>query len=104
VHLGDGGRGQRLPVEGGEDLVDPGAQLVSQHRFDLRPRHLRRVVLQPGQLGDELRRQQIAPGGQHLAELDERDPAVLQGQPQRASQPGPPLAALASSDRRPPRW
>ena len=68
-----------------------GAQLGPQDVGDLRPGHLRGVVLQMAQLGDELGREQVTAGGEHLAQFDERDPAVLQGQPERPGQPGPPL-------------
>jgi hypothetical protein len=91
VHLGDRRRGQRLPVEADEQLTHLGAQLGSQHLLDRGPGDFGRVVLQPAQLADELGWEQIAAGGQHLPELDEGDPAVLQGQPHRASQPGPAL-------------
>src|ERR1019366_4207751 len=47
-----------------------------------------RVVSQAARLADELRREEIPAGGQHLPELDEGDPAVLHGQAHRAGQPG----------------
>ena len=50
------------------------------------PRHRRGLVLQRGQLVDELGRQQVAPGGQLLAELDERDAALVQRLAQRPGQ------------------
>ena len=56
-----------------------------------------------GSARDGLRRQQVGLVDEHLAELDERDAAVFEGQPQRAGQPGPPPSAVASSDRRVPR-
>ncbi len=43
------------------------------------------------QLADEFRRQQVAPGREHLAELDEGHAAVLKGQPERPGEPGPPV-------------
>src|SRR6201999_1123446 len=64
---------------------------VLEHRLDVQPRHPGRVVLQPAQLSDELRRQQVPPGGEHLAELDERDTAVLEREPERAGKRGPPV-------------
>ena len=91
VHLGDGGRGYRLAVEGGEHVVHPAAQFVPEHARHLRPGHSGGIILETAQLGDELGRQQVTPGGQHLAQLDERDPAVLQGQPERPGQAGAPL-------------
>jgi hypothetical protein len=60
------------------------------------------VVLEPSQLVDELRREQVGSGGQHLAELDEGDPGLLERLAHRAGQPlaatrrvqlGPPVPA-----------
>ena len=88
VHLGDRGGGQRLRLDRGEDLVDRPAELGGEHRLHLRPRRRRGLVLQPAQLVDELGRQQVAPGGQHLAELDEGDAALVQRRRQRPGQRG----------------
>ena len=91
VDLGDGRGGDRLPVEAGELLVHLRSQLGPQHLLDRGPGNSGRVVLQAAQLADELGREKITPGGQHLPELDEGDPAVLHGQSDRAGQPGPAL-------------
>ncbi len=40
--------------------------------------HGRDVILEPGQLGDDIGRQQVGPGGQHLAELDEHAAGLVQ--------------------------
>ncbi len=99
VHLGDRGGRDRLGVEAGELLGHRPAERGFQHLADVRPRHLGRVILKPAQLADELRRQQVPPRGKHLPELDEGDPAVLEGQPERASQPRP---SLRGAQLRPP--
>jgi hypothetical protein len=48
-----------------------------------------RVILQAAEFADELGREKITTGREHLPQLDERDPAVFQGQAQRTGQPGP---------------
>ena len=90
VHLGHAGRRQRLRRDGREHLLDRPAELGHQGRLDLGPGRRRRPVLQPAQLGDELGRQQVAPGGQQLAELDEGDPALVERGGERAGQLLPP--------------
>jgi hypothetical protein len=90
VHLGDRGGGQRLPVEVGEHLVDRPAQVGRQHLLDLLPGGRGDVVLESLQLLDDLGGEQVRAGGQHLTELDEGDPGLLQRQPDRAGQPLPP--------------
>jgi hypothetical protein len=91
VDLRDRGRCDRLLVKAREHLIQVGAQLGAEHAGDLRPGHLGGIILQMTQLADELGRDQVPAGGYHLAQLDERDPAVLQGQPERPGQPGPPF-------------
>ena len=91
VDLGDGRGGDRLPVEAGEQLVHLRSQFGPQHLLDRGPGNSDSVVLQAAQLADELGREKITAGGQHLPELDESDPAVLHGQSDRAGQPGPAL-------------
>jgi hypothetical protein len=63
----------------------------------LGPRHPFRLVLQPAEPLDELRGQEVAPGGQRLAELDERDPDLVERAAQEAGQPG---AALGTGQLR----
>jgi hypothetical protein len=64
----------RPPRLAGRVALDDGARLCTGER-----RHL---VLQLGQFVGDVRRHQVAPGGQHLAELDEDRPQVLQRQSQ----------------------
>ena len=89
VDLSDRRCRDRFPVKAREHLVRLGAQLGVQHAGDLRPGHLGSVILQMTQLADELGRNQVPAGGQHLTQFDEGDPAIFQGQAQRAGQPGP---------------
>ncbi|MEU6484900.1 hypothetical protein [Streptomyces sp. NPDC046887] len=83
MDLGDGGGGQRHVFDPLEDLRDRLAQLLVEHRLHLGPGRRGRVALQPAQLVDEVGRQEVAPGGEHLTELDEHAAAFLQGQPGR---------------------
>jgi hypothetical protein len=86
VHLGDRRGGDRLRVDRGERLAGRPAQLGGQYAGDVGPRHRRRLVLQGGQLVGELGGQQLAPRGQHLAQLDEGHAALVQRRPQRPGQ------------------
>ena len=55
VGLSDRRRGDRLPIELGEHLVDGRAQLALEHRADPVRRRGRHTVLQLGQLVADLR-------------------------------------------------
>jgi hypothetical protein len=74
VHLGDGGGGQRARVEFGEDAVGWGAELPAEQLLHLRPRGRGDLMVESAELVDELRGEQVAAGGQQLAELDEAAP------------------------------
>jgi hypothetical protein len=87
VHLGDGGRRQRLAVEPGEHLVDRPAELGGEHLLHLPPWRRGGLVPQAAQLVGELRGEQVGSGRQHLTELHEGDPALVQRLPQRPRQP-----------------
>jgi hypothetical protein len=104
VHLGDRGGGQGPTVEVGEHLVDRAAQLGGQRLLDLLPRGRGDVVLELLQLLDELHREQIWAGGQHLAELDEGDPALVERPPHRPGQPHPAPRCVQLPRRRPCRY
>jgi hypothetical protein len=73
---------ERHRLDRGEDGVDRPAEAVGDRLLDLWPGCRLGLALQPAQLRDQRRRQQVAPGGEGLAELDERDPTVLQRPPQ----------------------
>jgi hypothetical protein len=86
MHLGDGCRGQWRAFEGGEQFVDPSAELGLDHLVDLRPRDWGHIVLEPTQFLDELIGQQVTAGGEHLPEFDEGDAAIVEGKADRAGQ------------------
>jgi hypothetical protein len=66
------------------------SEFVAQDLLNLVVRRGRDLVLQLAQLGDELGREQIRPGGQHLTEFDKRDSGFFQRFPQRTGQLGSP--------------
>ena len=82
MHLGDRGRSQRRGVEAGEGLGHRPAQRL----LDDLPGRIAiegcDLVLQQGQFFGDVRRHQVAPGGQDLPELDEDRAQLLQGQAQ----------------------
>ena len=71
VDLADRGRGQRLAVELEEEALDRLAELLADDALDLLVRERAHVVLEPAQLGDDVRRQHVGPHREELAELDE---------------------------------
>ena len=79
VHLGDGGAGHRLGIDEGEELLRGPAQSLFDELEDERDRHGSGAVLQLRQLGDEVRRKDVGPRGEDLAELDEGGPQLRQG-------------------------
>jgi len=83
VHLRDRGRRQRHGIEGREHLLGRTAEVLDQLRQQQFVRHGRRAVLQLAELGDPLGLEQVDPGRQHLAQLDEGRPEFLE----HASQP-----------------
>src|SRR5690606_24842128 len=82
MHLCYRGRRQRCLGKLGEGvfygdaqlLLDPPARQFGRERWNL--------VLQEGQLGGNVIRQQVAPGGKDLTELDEYRAQILERQPQ----------------------
>ena len=92
MDLRNGGGRQRLLVDAGEDLGQRSAELGLDRARDDRPRRRRDVGLQLGQLARERRADEVRTGGQHLAELDERDPAVGHRLPDRPGHAGVGLA------------
>ena len=71
MHLADRGGGDRLAVELQEEPLDRLAQLLPDDALDLLVREGAHVVLEPAQLGDDVRRQDVGPHREQLAELDE---------------------------------
>ena len=71
VDLGDGCRRQHLPLEHRESLGRRHAELRLDDALGFRPRKRRHPVEQLLQLVGDFVAEQVAAGGQHLAELDE---------------------------------
>ena len=84
MDLGDGRGRQRCAFEGGEQFVDPGAELGLDHLVDFRPRDGSHIVLERTQFFDELVGHQVTAGREHLPEFDEGDAAVLKSKANRA--------------------
>ena len=71
VHLRDRPGGERQRVDVVEDVLPRDAQLLLHHPDDLLLGERRHVVLQRGELLDELGREEVGTRGQDLAELAE---------------------------------
>ena len=56
---------------------------LGYHLLHLLPWRRLGLVLEAGELGDELLWEQVTASGQQLAQLDEGNPALFQGTPQR---------------------
>ncbi len=78
VDLRDGGGGERDGVERVEDVVDRAAPGLLDDGARLGPVEGRHLILELGQLDGQVVRQQIAPGREDLAELDEDGPQLFQ--------------------------
>ena len=78
VDLGGRGGGERLGLDRGEEGLRVAAELGQQDRPGLVPRERPGLALELGQLVGPLGRQQVAPAGQHLADLHVRRPEVLE--------------------------
>jgi hypothetical protein len=85
--------GQRLGIDALEHLAGVLAEFFGQQGLDGRPRRGGHPVLQLGQFGGHRRGQQVGPGGQHLAELDEDRAGLFQRRPQ----PAPTAASSTTS-------
>ena len=88
VHLGDGGRGQRGVLDGGEHRLERPAQLLGEHPLDDRPRLGRDLVAAPLELGDQLGREDAVARGDDLAQLDVGRAEPLGRHPQPARDAG----------------
>ena len=78
MHLGYRGRGHRLALEPGEDLVHRFAVSLLQFGDGQVRRKRRHAVLQLRQFVGDIQRQQVTPGRQQLAELDENRSQIFQ--------------------------
>jgi hypothetical protein len=88
VHLRDRAGRERIGVDVRERVLPRHAQLGLEHCHDLGLRERRHVVLQPGELGDVLGREQIGARREHLAELREGRAELLERLAQAAGTVG----------------
>ena len=82
VNLRDRGAGLRDQLEPCEDLRQRLAEHALERLDDAFGRKRRHAILQPRELVGDVGRQQVAPSGQQLAELDEDRAQVFQREPQ----------------------
>ncbi len=78
MDLGDRGRGNRGFVERGEQGFERPAELGLDRRPRLVPRKRRQAILEARQIGRDLFAEDIGPGRQQLAELDEARPHFVE--------------------------
>ena len=78
VHLADRRRRHRRLLERREQLLDRQLELLAHDPLDLRERERRDVVLEGAQLGDDVRRDDVRPRREQLAELHERRPELVE--------------------------
>ena len=71
MHLADRRRRERLAVELEEETLDREAEVFEDDALDLLVRERAHVVLEAAELGDDVRRQDVRPHREQLAELDE---------------------------------
>ncbi len=91
MHLRDGSCGQRFGFQLSEHLAGRRTEFSGKQALDLVPCDGSGPILELAELGDEFVRQQITPGRQDLAQLDERAARVVQCQTQPPGQHGSPL-------------
>jgi hypothetical protein len=82
MHLADGRRRDRPLVELQEQALEREAELFLDHLLDVGEREGADVVLQAAELGDDVRRQDVRPRRQELAELHERRAELVEHLPQ----------------------
>ena len=78
MHLADRRGGDRRRVEVEERALERQAELALDDLLDLLERERPDVVLQPAQLGDDVRRHDVGPRREQLAELHERRPELVE--------------------------
>ena len=88
MHLADRCGRQRLLVELEEEPLDRLAELLADHPLDIGERERADVVLEPAQLGDDVRRDDVGPGREQLAELDEGRAELVEHLPQMTAAHG----------------
>ena len=78
VHLPDGGRGDGLQLELEEGTLERQPELGLEHLLDLAGGERADVVLERAELEDDVRRHDVGTGRQHLAELHEGGPELVE--------------------------
>ena len=78
VDLTDRGGRDRSGIELGEELVDREAEVFLDHILDVAEREGTDIVLEPTQLGDDVRREDIGTRREELPELHERGAELVQ--------------------------
>ena len=72
MHLADRRGGDRLAVELEEEPLDRVAEILDDHALGLLERERAHVVLEAAELRDDVRRHDVRPRREQLAELHER--------------------------------
>ncbi len=85
VDLADRRRRRRDRIELLEEALDRLAELGADHVLHLLVRERRDVVLEPAELGDDVRRENVRPHREQLAELDEGRAELVEHLPQVAA-------------------
>jgi len=67
-----------LPRRTRETALDRLSELLADHALDILERKRLHLILQAAQLGDDVRRHDVRPGREQLAELDERRPELVE--------------------------
>ncbi len=92
MDLADRSGGHRHRIELAEQPLDRLAEALLDYLRDLLVRKRRHVVLEAPELGDDVRRQDVRPHREQLAELDERRAELVEHLPQVAAALGGRLA------------
>src|SRR5262249_57528777 len=95
VDLANRGGSRRLLVELEERLFDRQAELLLNHPADVFEGNRADIVLQPLELDEDVRRDDVRPGREELAELDEGRAKLVQHLPQTPPPARAPLAPIA---------
>jgi len=95
MDLGDGSGCYRTLVKGCEQTIEWAGELGLDKGLRLGARERREAVLQAGQIGSDLLAEEIGPGRQKLAELNEARPQFFErgGEPLTRSRQDPAAAA-----------
>ena len=78
VHLADRGGRDRGRIEVGEELLDRETEVLADHALDVLVRERPHVVLERLELDQDVRRDDVGPRREQLAELDEGRPELVE--------------------------